>query len=163
MGAGRKSRIEWRHTEAELSKAYRDCPDKASGTRAMALLLVRRGHTRRQAAAQLGASARALSEWLRLYRERGLEAVLALRHGGHWQKRPRLSERARRVLVRLSRQGKLRTARDAVAAVEAEDGLRYSESGMRRRLRKLSMRKKVPRPRHGKADHARQRAWKKGG
>jgi transposase len=163
MGRGRKSRIEWRHTEAVLAEAYRNCPDKASGTRVMALLLVRQGHTRSKAAAQLGTSDRALSEWLRLYQGQGLEAVLSLRHGGHWHKTPRLSERARRVLVRLSRQGKLRTARDAVAAVEAEDGLRYSESGMRRRLHKLSMRKKVPRPRHGKADHARQQAWKKGG
>ena len=66
----------------ELQRRRRQTPDKRVYERLSAVLWVADGKTRCEVAELLGRSVRQLAEWLRLFRNRGLDALCTLHHGG---------------------------------------------------------------------------------
>src|SRR5215468_3668350 len=66
----------------ELERRRHQTPDKCIYERLSAVLWVADGKTRCEVADLLGRSVRQLSEWLRLFRNRGLDALCMLRQGG---------------------------------------------------------------------------------
>ena len=66
----------------ELQRRRRQTHDKRLYERLSAVLWVADGKTRFEVADLLGRSVRQLAEWLRLFRNRGLEALCTLHHQG---------------------------------------------------------------------------------
>ena len=59
--------------------------------------------------------------------------------------------------------GAFRTRWDAIRWGREQDGVAYTDDGMREIFLRLRLKKKVPRPQHPKASEEEQAAWKKGG
>ena len=83
--------IVWHEDASEFEVRYKAEPDLQRRTRLHALWLVRLGHTVQSAASVVGIHLRTLQQWLAWYRQGGLSAVLAHRHGGHAGRVSRLS------------------------------------------------------------------------
>src|SRR5262249_14979803 len=66
----------------ELQRRRHETHDKRLYERLSAVLWVGEGKTRSEVADLLGRSVRQLAEWLRLFRNRGLDALCALHHRG---------------------------------------------------------------------------------
>src|SRR6516165_9489852 len=66
----------------ELERRRHQTPDKRIYERLSAILWVSEGKTRVEVADLLGRSVRQLAEWLRLFRNRGLDALCTLHHRG---------------------------------------------------------------------------------
>ncbi len=79
---GRCLRIEWKHSEAQLKKAYLAQKRPLPRTRLHFLWLVRRGKSLAEAAEIVGHPYGSAKRWLRYYRQGGLEAVESRRGVG---------------------------------------------------------------------------------
>jgi transposase len=73
--------LDWQQRQ-ELERRRHDTHDKRIYERLCAVLWVADGKTRFEVADLLGCSVRQLAEWLRLFRNRGLDALCTLHHQG---------------------------------------------------------------------------------
>jgi transposase len=162
--AGREGRpfvVEWRDDEAALFGAYRAARDPQVRPRLQALWLLRGGRSLAEVAEVVGVHYRTVQQWVAWYRAGGLAAVAAHRKAGPGQP-CRLTPEQQAALLARAAEGAFYSAADAVAWVAASCGVTYRRKGMYTLLRRLRLKKKVPRPVNPQADPARQAAWKKG-
>ena len=160
---GRPLRVAWhpQDTAEALKAAYRAERDIAVRSRLHGLWLLRAGWRLRSVAEAVGVHYRTVQQWVRWYREGGLDAVVSHRQGGRGQP-AYLSEQAQQDVVREVATGRFRTAaeiRDWIAVAHSVD---YSMSGTYSLLGRLGCAPKVPRPVHVKADAQQQESWKRG-
>jgi len=160
---GRPLALAWRPGDEEpaLRRRYLAERDGRVRTRLHGLWLVRRGRSLRAAAAVVGVHERTVQEWIAWYRQGGLAAVCAHRAAGRGRAAWLTPEQRERLLARAA-EGAFFAVQDAVAWVATTFGVRYRPTGMGTLLRRLRLRKKVPRPLNPKADPVRQEAWKRG-
>ena len=159
---GRPLCIPWTESADELFRLWRQEKNLHFRDRLYALWLLRRGQALPQVTHALGRSYRTLQRWLNWYRHGGL-AELRYHCPKGKGRPPLLSPAQQHQLYTATRQGQFRRAKDAVQWVEEQWGIRYSENGMWRLLRRLQLRRKVPRPYSPRREEAAQSQWKKGG
>ena len=113
--------------------------------------------------AKVGVAYRSVQNWLRWYREGGVDEVCRRVTGYHSAGvEAYLNALQQRALAAKVALGEFRTVWDAVQWVEDRWGIRYSYDGLYALLKRHALHLKVPRPRSDKADPAQQAAWKKG-
>jgi transposase len=106
----------------------RSALDKRVAFRLCAVLWVADGHTQQQVADLLGVTPRQVREWLRLFRNHGLNALCTLHHRGDPGKlRPAQLDRLKAEVA----SGRFLTAQQICAWVEETFQVRYSPRGMR--------------------------------
>jgi transposase len=123
---------------------------------------VRQGHRVSQAAQLIGVHYRTAQEWIAWYKQGGLAQVRSRKRGGVGRQ-PRLSAEQKEALCANARSEGLVSVKDGLRFVQEQFGVTYTESGMSKVFASLSLRKKVPRPRHAKASQDVQERFKKGG
>jgi transposase len=118
----------------ELQRRRHQTPDKRIYERVSAVLWVADGKTRFEVADLLGCSVRQLAEWLRLFRNRGRDALCALLHRGDpGNLSPGQVERLKQEISR----GRFRTSDQVRLWVEETFGVSYTPSGIKGLLRRV--------------------------
>lgn len=159
----RKLQIEWQDDAEALGAAYRAAKDTQSRQRLQALWLIRQGKPMTETAKIVGVHYRTVQEWVSWYRQGGIEAFLARRHGGSRVHSRRLSAEQEAELKENADAGEIHRIEDGVRWAQENHQVDYTYWGMRHVFARLGLRQKVPRPRNPKASEADQEAWKKGG
>jgi transposase len=165
MAGGRPLRIDWAaaDTAAALERAYHAAPDQHVARRLQALWSLRQGHGIRETVERLGLSERSMQLWVRWYRDGGLAAVAAQRHGQGRGRQAWLDAAQEQALRDQLDSGAVRTAWDARDWLQEQFGVTYTRKGVYGVLKRLRAHPKVPRPSNPKSSAAVQEAWKKGG
>lgn len=159
----RKLQIEWQDDTETLKAAYHQTKDYQSKQRVHAMWLLRQGKSLSEIAELLGVHYRTVQEWVTWYRQGGIEAILARRHGGSRAHPRRLTKAQEAELKAKADAGEIYRIEDGVRWAKEEHQVDYTYWGMRHVFARLRLRSKVPRPRNPKASDAEQEAWKKGG
>jgi transposase len=159
----RNLKIDWQDDVETLSAAYRNAKDAQDRQRLQALWLLRQGRAMAEIATIVGVHYRTVQKWVSWYRQGGIEAVVAHRHGGRRVHARRLSAAQEAELKQKADAGEMRRIEDGVVWAQATHQVGYTYWGMRHVFARLGLRRKVPRPRNPKASAAEQEAWKKGG
>ena len=159
----RKLQIEWQDDAVALGAAYRAAKDTQCRQRLQALWLIRQGKPMAETAKVVGVHYRTVQEWISWYRQGGIEALLAHRHGGSRVHSRRLSAEQEAELKGNADAGEIHRIEDGVRWAQENHQVDYTYWGMRHVFARLGLRQKVPRPRNPKASEADQEAWKKGG
>jgi transposase len=118
----------------ERERRRHETHDKRFFERLSAVLWVADGKTRFEVADLLGRSVRQLAEWLRLYRNRGLDALCTLHHRGD---PGNLSAAQVERLKEEISTGRFRTSDQVGLWVEETFGVRYTPSGIKDLLRRV--------------------------
>jgi transposase len=124
LDAQRRRELQWRRHEAHDKRRYE---------RFSAVLWVADGKTRCEVADLLGRSVRQVAEWLRLFRNRGLDALCTLHHRGD---PGNLSAGQVERLKQEISTGRFRTSDQVRLWVEEAFGVRYTPSGIKCLLRR---------------------------
>ncbi len=161
---GRPFLVEWQDEEGGLYHRYRKEKDRHLGQRWQALWLLRQGRHLEEVATLVGVHYRTVQEWVKWYREGGLEEVARHQVGGPRRKRQLLLTRVQEeALLKRAREVGFATVSSAVVWAWEELGVSLTMRQMRRVFQELGLRRKVPRPVSTKASGQAQEAWKKGG
>lgn len=161
---GRTLKLEWQETASELKQRYRQECNSERKIRLHAFWQLRLGKTMTEVAELVGIGYRTLQDWVTWYRHGGLKEVLQRIKGHGNQGRPaKLSAIQQKALVAKVVLGSFRNIWDAIQWVRDRWKVRYSYSGLFKRLKRLKCRLKVPRPRSVKADVEAQEEWKVNG
>ncbi len=160
---GRPLKIDWHEDAATLKQLFLKQTDPELRPRLHALWLVREGRSIGAVAPLLAVHYDTVQRWLRWYRQAGLSAVLNHRHGGRQGVPARLTAAQQQALLADINQGQFHTAEDIKRHLAAKYQAHYRRSGVYSLLRRLRVKKKVPRPHALKADDQAQAGWKKGG
>jgi transposase len=118
----------------ELQRRRHQTHDKRHYERLSAVLWVADGKTRCEVADLLGRSVRQVAEWLRLFRNRGLDALCARRHRGD---PGNLSAPEVERLRQEISTGRFRSSDQVRVWVEEAFGVRYTASGIKGLLRRV--------------------------
>src|SRR6516162_49531 len=118
----------------ELQRRRHQTPDKRIYERLCAVLWVADGKTRFEVADLLGCSVRQLAEWLRLFRNRGLDALCTLHHQGDPGK---LSAGQVERLKQVISTGRFRNSDQIRLWIEEVFGVSYTPSGIKDLLRRV--------------------------
>lgn len=159
----RKLQIEWKESIETLRAAYRKAKDGQDRQRLHAILLIRQGKSIAETAELLAVHYRTVQEWVSWYRQGGIEAVLAHRHGGSRNHSRWLSDKQAAELKQKADAGEIRRIEEGVQWAQENHQVGYTYWGMRHVFVRLGLRQKVPRPRNPKTSAVAQEAWKKGG
>jgi transposase len=163
----RKLQVEWHEDAEALGALYRLEKDVQNRKRLHGLWLIRQGRAMTEVADIIGVHYRTVQEWVSWYRQGGVKAVKAHRHGGKRAQKRRLSAEQETAPSGLPKQkadaGEIRSIADGVLWAQESHQVHYTYWGMRYVFARLRLRHKVPRPRNPKASEAQQEAWKKGG
>ena len=117
----------------ELQRRRHSTHDKRLYERLSAVLWVADGQTRCEVADLLGRSVRQIAEWLRLFRNRGLDALCTLHHRGDpGNLSPGQVERLKQEIST----GRFRSSDQVRLWVEEMLGIRYTPSGIKGLLRR---------------------------
>ena len=160
----RKVSIAWAadDTAAELHRQYRAEKVPEVRTRLHALWLLRQGQGPTAVAEAVGVSRNSIQLWLRWYRSGGLAEVRSHRRGGPGKPCYLTEAQQARVVAEAARGG-FATVQAVRDWIEDQFGVVYTAGSMYTLLPRLGIRRKVPRPRHTKANPQTQAFWKKGG
>ena len=158
---GKTVQIDWRDDEAVLKRAYLAESDMRVKPRLHFLWLVRQGKQAQEASALVGVNERTGRQWLAWYRAGGTALVRSRFSRGTGQPALLTIEQQQAFRSYADTTG-FATANDACAWISEQFGVRYSQAGMYGLLRRLRIKKKVPRPINAKADEQVQEAYKKG-
>jgi transposase len=118
----------------DLQRRRHETHDKHLYERLAALLWVADGKTRFEVADLLGRSVRQVAEWLRLFRNRGLDALCTLHHLGD---SGNLSTGQVKRLKQEISTGRFRSSDQVRLWVEEAFGVRYGPSGIKGLLRRV--------------------------
>ena len=156
-------KVDWHQSIEELKHSYQKEAHIQRRTRLQALWQLRQGKPIQDVADLTGASYRSVQQWIRWYRQGGLNEVLR-RVVGHQAKgkKPYLTHLQQRALVAKAQQGQFRTVWDVTEWVQGRWGVRYTYKGMYTLMKGHGLGLKVPRPHSEKANDQQQAAWKKG-
>ena len=160
---GRKLKVVWQEDAATLKQLFLSETDTQIRPRLHLLWLVCKTGSLHDAADVLAIAYDTAQRWLRWYRQGGLAEVRLHRKGGGPGRACLLTPDQRQTLLTRINQGEFHTAAQIKAELAQSYQLHYRRSGVYTLLRRLKVKKKVPRPHATKADDQAQLAWKKGG
>ena len=160
---GRIVQIDWRDDEAVLKRLYLTEKNAVVKARLHLLWLVRSGKQVKEATEIVGCHARTAQQWLAWYREGSVEAVRAKRGGNYKGVPSRLSSDQTEALIIQANKDGFESGFAIQDYIKQTFGVTYKLGGVYSLLKRLKVKKKVPRPMNVKADEAIQEACKKGG
>ena len=158
---GKIVQVEWHDDAASLKRAYSTAGAGEVKARLHLLWLVREGKQIKEAACVVGVHVRTGQQWLAWYRTGGLDKVVQQKPCGKGRS-PRLSTQGQQALLTHLSESGASTALELCKWVEEQFGVVYTDKGMYGLLKRLKVKKKVPRPLNVKADLQVQEAYKKG-
>ena len=153
------------HGLDELRRLARSQSDGRMRIRLQAMVLAKQGRTAEQIAAALGASRRAVQEWVRRYNQAGVEGLQ--RRPGQGRRQTLSAQERDRLVARIEDGPRAEDqvctfrGRDVQRIVQQEFGKLYHLSGVYALLHRLGYSCLMPRPKHRKADPKAQQAFKK--
>lgn len=158
---GRTDKLEWQETALELKERYRKERNSERKMRLHAFWQLQLGKSMREVAELVGMTYRTIQNWVAWYRHGGLKEVLERIKGHGNQGRPsKLNTVQQKALIAKTALGIFRNVWDAIEWVQDRWEIKYSYSGLFKRLKHLKCRLKVPRPRSVKANVGSQEEWK---
>ena len=146
MAVGRPFKVNWEEEEETLYELYKKEKDLQMRKRLQALWLLRKGERLGEVAKIVGVKYRTVQEWVRRYRQGGLEEVKKHRIGSSGGVKARLEGENLAKLEEEIKAGKFKTIWEAVEWVKEEIGIEYSYWGMRWVFKRLKVKKKSPAP-----------------
>ena len=118
----------------EVQERRRQAGDRRIFQRLSALLWIDEGRTREEVAALLGVTGRQVGDWLRFFRNKGLDALCILHYRGDpGRLRPAQVERLKEEIA----QGAFHNAEQVRAWIEERFGVAYTPSGVRDLLHRI--------------------------
>src|SRR5512135_529501 len=112
----------------EIEQRRRQAGDRRIFQRLSALLWIDEGRTRQEVADLLGVSSRQVGDWLRIFRNQGLDELCILHYGGDpGRLRPAQIQRLKQEIAK----GIFHNAEQVRAWIEAHFGVAYRLSGKR--------------------------------
>src|SRR4051812_32724515 len=118
----------------EISERRRQAQDRRTYQRLSAVLWIDEGRTREEVAALLGVTTRQVGQWLRIFRNEGLEALCTLHYKGDpGRLRPAQVERLKQEIAR----GVFHNAERVRTGIRETFGVAYSATGVKDLLRRI--------------------------
>jgi transposase len=118
----------------EIRQRRRQAGDRRIFQRLSALLGIDEGRTREEVAELLGVSSRQVGDWLRIFRNTGLDELCTLHHHGDpGRLRPAQVERLKQEIAK----GTFHNADQVRAWIEEQFGIAYSASGVKDLLHRI--------------------------
>jgi transposase len=118
----------------EIQQRRRQAGDRRIFQRPSALLGIDEGRTREEVAELLGVSSRQVGDWLRIFRNTGLDELCTLHyHGDPGRLRPAQVERREQEIAK----GTFHNADQVRAWIEEQFGIAYSASGVKDLLHRI--------------------------
>ena len=118
----------------EIQDRRRQAGDRRIYQRLSALLWIDEGRSREEVAALLGVSSRQVGDWLRIFRNQGLDWLCTLHYRGDpGRLRPAQVERLRQEIAR----GTFHNAEQVRAWIQEQFGVTYSASGVKDLLHRI--------------------------
>src|SRR3954463_5230173 len=140
----------------EIQDRRRQASDRRIFQRLSTLLWIDEGRTREEVAELLGVSSRQVGDWLRIFRNKGLDALCTLHYRGDpGRLRPAQVERLKREIAK----GGFHNADQVRAWIEEHFGVAYSPSGVKDLLRRIGASYRKVSGFFWKADRDEQRAF----
>jgi transposase len=141
----------------DLWRRYKQTSDRRVAERLHAILLLDEGRSAPDVSAILHLHPKTLKRWVKLFAERGVEGLSTFNYVGNtpWLTDPQIEQFTAWLDERV------RSTKEAIAWVEQQFGLEYTESGMLKRLKRLDYRYKQPAQIPSRADPEAQAMWLK--
>src|SRR5512138_3877055 len=118
----------------EFLERRRQTGDRRIFQRLSALLWIDEGRTRQEVADLLGVSSRQVGDWLRIFRNKGLDALCTLHYRGDpGRLRPAQVQRLKQEIAK----GTFHNAEQVRAWIEEQFGVAYSPSGVKDLLHRI--------------------------
>ena len=118
----------------EIQQLRRQAKDRRLFQRLSALLWIDEGRTREEVSDLLGVTSRQVGEWPRIFRNRGLEELCALRYQGDpGQLKPAQTEQLKQEVAK----GVFHSSEQVRAWIKDTFGVEYSPSGVKELLRRI--------------------------
>lgn len=155
--------IDWQEDEAALKRLYLSEKDAVIKPRLHLLWLVRSGKQVKEATEVVGCHARTAQQWLAWYRDGGVDMVRVKKGGNYKGAASRLSPEQTQALISQANKDGFESGLAVRDYIEQTFGVTYTVGSIYSLLKRLKVKKKVPRPMNVKADEAVQDAYKKGG
>jgi transposase len=160
--AGRPFVVDWKHSEQELLEAWKKS-EKKDSNRFHALYLLRKGEKLGNVKNTLAIHYKTVIRWVRLYREKGLDGIKKKKTGPRSGTTGLLNDEQKSEILNRSDDGKIISAPQEARELKNRYNIIISYSGMRKLLRRLDLRPKMPRPKNPKRDEEKFKQWKEGG
>ncbi len=141
----------------DLWRRYKQATDRRVAERLHAILLLDDGRSAPEVSAILHLHPKTLKRWIKIFVASGVEGVSTFNYVGNtpWLSEPQIQQFTAWLDERV------RSTKEAIAWVEQQFGLDYTESGMLKLLKRLDYRYKQPTQIPSKADPDAQAAWLK--
>jgi molybdate transport repressor ModE-like protein len=156
------TRMIWHDDAATLKQLFLNEADPQVRLRLQLLWLVRRDGSIAATADRLGVPYSTAQRWLAWYKKHGIAALRQHKKGGGPGGRSLLNPAQTEELLTTIKQANFHTASAIQAEISQRYQVHYQRNGVYSLLRRLKLKKKVPRPHAEKADADLQLAWKKG-
>jgi transposase len=139
----------------DLWRRYKQTSDRRVAERLHAILLLDEGRSGPEVSAILHVHPKTLKRWVKLFATTGVEGLCSFNYVGNtaWLTDDQIQQFTTWLDERV------RSTKEAIAWVEEQFGLDYSESGMLKLLKRLDYRYKQPAQVPSKADPDAQAAW----
>jgi len=141
----------------DLWRRYKQTSDRRVAERLHAILLLDEGRSAPEVSAILHLHPKTLKRWVKIFAARGVEGFASFNYVGNtpWLTEPQIQQ------FTIWLDERVRSTKEAIAWVEEQFGLDYSESGMLKLLNRLDYRSKQPAQIPSKADPDAQAMWLK--
>lgn len=143
-----------------LKQACKQAKNYRTKTRLWALWQLTEGKNKEQVAKELQVSPRAITHWIRRFKEAGVKGLADRPHPG---RTPRLKQEEVAELKQLARAGQIRSLKQGCQVVLERFGQEYSVHGLWQRFEAIGLSWKVGRKSNVKANKEKQEAFQKGG
>ena len=139
----------------DLWRRYKQTTDRHVAERLHAILLLDEGRSAREVGAILHLHPKTLKRWVKIFAAHGIDGLSTFNYVGNtpWLTEPQIQQFTTWLDERV------RSTKEAIAWVEEQFGLSYSDSSLRKLLRRLDYRYKQPAVLPAKAKPEVQAAW----
>lgn len=144
-----------RSQREELWRRYKQTNDRRVAERLHAILLLDEGRSANDVSAILHVHPKTLKRWMHTFASSGVDALCSFHYVGNTTS----LDAAQLPLFTTWLDEHIRSTKEAIAWVETQFGLDYTESGMLKLLKRLGYRYKKPVQVPAKADREAQTAW----
>lgn len=139
----------------DLWRRYKQTEDRRVAERLHAILLLDEGRSAKDVSAILHLHPKTLKRWIHTFATAGVDALCAFHYVGNTTSLD--AAQLQQFTTWLDEQ--IRSTKEAIAWIETQFGLDYTESGMLKLLKRLGYRYKKPVQVPSKADREAQTAW----
>lgn len=141
----------------ELERRYKQERDRRVAERIQCIILLHDGKNAKEVAETLLVSKKTIKRWIKAFVKFGIEGLCKLKHGESGAELRLNGEQVERLEKHLQEQ--IRSTKEVMDYIEKEFGIKYSESGVFKLLKRLGYSYKKPQVVPAKADPEKQAAF----